>query len=191
MPDSQRKVAVEIGVSQSVLSYAAQHLDAVKRYPELGAPDVSRNEALSLWKAWEAMTPAKRSRARRTWRAQRQAKHDEAAVPPGEAKRRPRAKAPRPKTRRRRQPPSVSAQVRLTRTWYVFTAGLLQVINDFERSGGIAPLLAAWTPEEWARAQTQLQERLTQLNRISRELEAGTPKGTQSGSLRMIHGQEG
>jgi hypothetical protein len=46
-----------MGVSQGTLVEARQHLGAVKRYPELGAADVSRSEALRLWKAWEALTP--------------------------------------------------------------------------------------------------------------------------------------
>ena len=52
-------------------------------------------------------------------------------------------------------------------------------------------MLAFWTPEELARAQGQLKERLTQLERIGRELEEGMPQGIQSGTLRVIHGQEG
>jgi hypothetical protein len=56
-PDSQWNVATEVGVSQGTLVEARQHLGAVKRYPELGAADVSRSEALRLWKAWEALTP--------------------------------------------------------------------------------------------------------------------------------------
>jgi hypothetical protein len=189
VPDSQRKVAAEMCVSQSVLSYAAQHLDAVKRYPELEADDVTRAEALRLWKAWEAMAPTNRSRARKTWRARQQEKQDRAAMPPEEAKKRPRVKAPRPRKSPTRRLPSVSVQVRLTRTWYVFTAGLMQVINDFERSGGLAPLLAAWTPEEWGRANGQLQNCAAQRVRITRELEAGMPKGTQTEGLRVIRGQ--
>jgi hypothetical protein len=35
-----------MGVSQSTVVNAQQHLAAVKRYPELGAADVSRREAL-------------------------------------------------------------------------------------------------------------------------------------------------
>jgi len=103
------------------------------------------------------MTPAKRSRARKAWRENQQAQRDRAAAAAEGVKTPTRAKAPRPRVRRRRQPSPVSVQVRLTRTWYVFTAGLMQVITDFEHSGGLAPLLAFWTPEEWARAQAQLQ----------------------------------
>jgi hypothetical protein len=47
---------------------------AVQRYPELGAPEVSQSEVLRRWNAWEAVTLTNRSRARRAWRAQRQAK---------------------------------------------------------------------------------------------------------------------
>lgn len=75
--DSQEKVAAEMGVAQSVLSNAQQHLAAIKRYPELGAPDVSQREAIRLYKPWEAMTPPKRLRALRTWRAQQQDKSDQ------------------------------------------------------------------------------------------------------------------
>ena len=63
---------------QSKLSGADRHVQAVKRYPELGAPGVSQSAAPRLWKAWEPMTPPNRSRARRAWRAQRQAKCDPA-----------------------------------------------------------------------------------------------------------------
>jgi hypothetical protein len=58
-------VAEELGVAQSKLSDASRHVEAVKRYPELGAPDVSQSEAQRLWNAWEAMTLTNRSRARR------------------------------------------------------------------------------------------------------------------------------
>jgi hypothetical protein len=39
-PDTQRKVAEAMGVSQSVLSLAERHVEVLKCYPELGAPDV-------------------------------------------------------------------------------------------------------------------------------------------------------
>jgi hypothetical protein len=188
-PDSQKKVAAEIGMTQSQVSDAQRHVAAIARYPELGAPDLSLKTALRLCRAWDAMSSSKRARARKTWNAKRQAKQDQAEDATGT----PKAPKPKAKTPRTKGTPlsTLSAQARLTRTWDVFSAGLMQVINDFEGSGGTAPLLACWTKEEWARAQTQLQERLTQLERISRELEVGAPKGTQMGSLRVIQGQEG
>jgi len=168
---SQKKVGAEIGMSQSQVS------------------DVPRKEAMRLCRAWDAMSPSKRARARKTWNAQRQARRDQAKGKTRTGKTpKPKAKKPRGK---RGQPATVSPQVRLTRTWYTFTAGLLQLINDFEHSGGTAPLLRFWTPEERARAQGQLDERLVQLERIRRELEEGTPRGIQAGALRVIHGQEG
>lgn len=178
-----------MGVSQGTITEAQQHLDAVERYPELGAADVPRAEAIRLWQAWEAMTPTNRSRARKTWNAQKQATRDlaTATADTPKAPKPKAARAPRSRKSRPGQPPEVAAHVRLTRTWYYFTAGLLQVINDFERNGGLAPLLAYWTPEEGARAHAQLQERAAQLARIIRELEAGTPKGMKSGNLRVIH----
>jgi hypothetical protein len=45
-PDAIQKVAQEMGVSTSTLSYAQQHLKAVERYPELAAADLSRAEVL-------------------------------------------------------------------------------------------------------------------------------------------------
>jgi hypothetical protein len=65
-----------MGIVAMTVSDAQRHGDAVKRYQELGGPDVSQREALRLWKAWEAMSPPNRSRARRAWCAQRQAKRD-------------------------------------------------------------------------------------------------------------------
>jgi ParB-like chromosome segregation protein Spo0J len=189
MPDSQAKVAAEIGMAQPTVSAARRHLKAVERYPELGAPDVSQREALRLYKAWEAMAPTNRSRVRKTWNAQRQAQQDQAEGAPV-APKAPTAKAKKPRAKGT-QPSAVPAQVRLTRTWYVFTAGLLQVINDFERSGGTAPLLEFWTTEELARAQAQPKERLAPLERVNRDLSNGVPKGTEMGGLRVIHGQEG
>jgi hypothetical protein len=47
-------------MSQGTIVEAQQHVEAGERYPELGAPDASRSEALRLLKAWEAMMPAKR-----------------------------------------------------------------------------------------------------------------------------------
>jgi len=47
-PDSQQRVAEELGVAQSQLSDASRHVAAAQRYPERGAPDVSRSEALRL-----------------------------------------------------------------------------------------------------------------------------------------------
>jgi hypothetical protein len=76
-PDSQQKVAAEMGMTLSQLSDAERHVKAAERYPELGAPDVSQSEALRRYKAWEAMTPPKHSYARKAWRAQRQAKRDQ------------------------------------------------------------------------------------------------------------------
>jgi ParB-like chromosome segregation protein Spo0J len=191
MPDSQGSVAAEMGVAVSTITDAQKHLAAVERYPELGAPDVSQREAIRLAKTWDAMKPSNRSRARKAWNANRQAKQDRAEGKSRKA-RAPKS-TPKAKTSRAKggQPATVSAQVRLTRTWYTFTAGLLQLINDFEHSGGTAPLLAYWTPEELARAQAQLGERLTQLERIRRELDEGTATGVQAGALRVIHGQEG
>jgi hypothetical protein len=49
-----------MGMSQGTIVEAQQHVEAGERYPELGAPDASRSEALRLLKAWEAMMPAKR-----------------------------------------------------------------------------------------------------------------------------------
>jgi hypothetical protein len=46
-PDSQAKVAEAMGVSQSTLSNAERHTEALKRYPELGAPDVSPGASLT------------------------------------------------------------------------------------------------------------------------------------------------
>jgi hypothetical protein len=181
-PDSQHKVAAELGMSQSQISDTQRHVEAVKRYPELGDPAVSQTEALCLYRAWDEMNSQNRSRARRAWKAQQQAKSATAG-----AKKPPKPKGTKAPGSKPRQPPEVAAHVRLTRTWYVFTAGLMQVINDFEHSSGTAPLLAFWTPEERARAQVQLQERAAQLARVLRELEEGTAKGTQSGHLRVIH----
>jgi hypothetical protein len=47
MPDSQVNVAAEMVVAEMTLSDAQRYLAAVKRYPELGAPGVSRSEAIA------------------------------------------------------------------------------------------------------------------------------------------------
>jgi len=187
-PDSQKNVAAEIGMAQSKMSDAQRHVEAVQRYPELGVPDVSRREALRLARAWDAMRPSNRARARKVWSAEREARKDQAK---GKTRT---GKTPTPKAKKPRgkgdPPATVPAEVRLIRTWYTFTAGLLQLINDFEHSGGTAPLLEYWTPEERARAHGQLDERLAQVERIRRELAEGTTKGVQAGALRVIHGQD-
>jgi ParB-like chromosome segregation protein Spo0J len=115
-PDSQKKVAAEIGMSQSQVSDAQRHVAAVKRYPELGEPDVSQREALRLCRAWDDMSPPNRSRARKRWNAQRQVQRAQAEAQDGTPKiskpnttRAPRAKAP--------QAPTVSAQVREPMTY--------------------------------------------------------------------------
>lgn len=76
IPDNQAKVAAEMGMAQPTISALRRHLKAAERYPELGAPDVSHREAFRLYKAWEVMTTTNRSRARKVWNAQKQAKRD-------------------------------------------------------------------------------------------------------------------
>jgi ParB-like chromosome segregation protein Spo0J len=61
-PDAQAQVAEEIGISRQALSLSQQHVQAMKRDPELAADDVSRQQAIHFWRAWEAMTPTNRPR---------------------------------------------------------------------------------------------------------------------------------
>jgi hypothetical protein len=67
------------------------------------------------------------------------------------------------------------------------------VVLDTMSPPSHGPLFVPFTHvgcDQGTRAQAQLQERMTQLDRINRELEAGTPQGPKSGSLRVIRGQE-
>jgi ParB family chromosome partitioning protein len=192
-PDAQAQVAEEIGISQQALSLAQQHVQAMTRYPELDAPDVSQREALRCWKAWEKMTAVKRTRARQAWR-KRQAEKRELAQAKAEAKAkgvkgRLIVRQPRPRKRRPRQTRS-RATIPPTRPWYVFVAGLQQVIMDFEHGGGLVPLFEVWTVEEFERAKQQLASQMAQLERISRNLEAGQVISHGTSNLRVMRGQD-
>jgi hypothetical protein len=187
--DSQEKVAEEVGIAQETLSQMQNHLAAAARYAELGAYDVSRREAIRLWKAWEKMTPAKRTRARKAWRVQQEAQRAWVKTKAERAKNPLVALAPRPRKRRPRQTRS-RATIPPTRSWYSFVAGLLQLISDFEHGGGLVPLFEVWTPEEFERAKQQLAAQMAQLERIARNLEAGQVIRHGTPDLRVIHGQD-
>jgi len=183
-----------MGVSQATLIAAQQHVQAMTRYPELDAPDVSQREALRLWKAWEKMASPNRSRARQAWR-KRQAEQRELAQAKAEAKAkwvkgRLIVRQPRPRPRRPRQT-RTQTPIPVTRSWYTFVAGLLQLISDFEHGGGLAPLFEIWTPEQLPLAKEQLATQMAQLERIARNLAAGQvlPKGAPG--LRLVQNQDG
>ena len=188
-PDRQEKIAEKVGIAQRTLSQMQNHLAAAARYPELGADDVSRREAIRLWKAWEKMTPAKRTRARQAWRKQQEAQRAWAKAKADRVKNPLVALPPRPIKRRPRRTRS-QATIPPTRPWYVFVAGLQQVITDFEHGGGLVPLFEVWTPEEFERAKQQLASQLAQLERITRNLEAGQIIRHGTPDLRVVRSQD-
>ena len=192
-PDAQAKVAEEMGISQQVLSLAQQHVQAMERYSELDAPDISQREALRCWKAWEKMIPAKRTRARQAWR-KRQAEKRELAQAKAEAKAngmnsRVVVRQPRPRKRRPRQTQS-RVPIPVTRSWYSFVAGLQQVITDFKHGGGLLPLFEVWTYDECERSKQQLASQMVQLERITRNLEAGQIIHHGKPDLQVIRAQK-
>jgi hypothetical protein len=188
-PDSEEKVAEEVGIAQETLSQMQPRLAAIARYPELGAPDVSQREAIRCWKAWEKLTPAKRTRARKAWRKQQEAQRAWAKAKADRVKNPLVALPPRPIKRRPRRTRS-QAIIPPTRPWYVFVAGLQQVITDFEHGGGLVPLFEVWTPEEFERAKQQLAAQMAQLERIARNLEAGQVLKHGTPNLRVVSGQQ-
>jgi ParB-like chromosome segregation protein Spo0J len=65
-PDADAKVAAEIGVSQSALSLAKQHVAAVEKYPELR--EMTQRGALDTAKEWDSLIEDAREQRRETWR---------------------------------------------------------------------------------------------------------------------------
>jgi hypothetical protein len=53
-------------------------------------------------------------------------------------------------------PTPLSADAQEKRRWSYLTVGWMQVLMDFAHSGGMAPLLKVWTPEERAQAKAAL-----------------------------------
>jgi hypothetical protein len=191
LPDSQERVAKEIGVGQQRISDAQRHVQTVERYPELADKGLSRAEVFRQAAEWDAIQPQrKRTFARKAWAKAREAPETpempetpDPEVPMAPAA--PVAKASKPKARKRRRRPQPTVATPPTRPWYYFSAGLLQVITDFERSGGVLALLPLWTEDERQQAVHELAARLAQLTRVQDELLASR----SSGPLRLITGR--
>jgi ParB family transcriptional regulator, chromosome partitioning protein len=185
-PDAKAKVAAEMGISISTLSMAERHLRALERYPELGAAEVSQAAAVHQAAEWDAMRAKQRTWARKKWAKAREVVKGQAPADP-EATPAPQtcvAKPPKPKARKRRRRPTPTVAMPPTRQWYYFSAGLLQVITDFERNGGVAALLTVWTEAGRRQAGQEIAARLEQLQRIEGEIHAGQP----TGPLRLLGG---
>jgi ParB/Sulfiredoxin domain len=186
-PDAKAKVAAEMGISISTLSMAERHLRALERYPELGAAEVSQAAAVHQAAEWDAMRAKQRTWARKKWAKAREVVKGQAPADP-EATPAPQtcvAKPPKPKARKRRRRPTPTVAMPPTRQWYYFSAGLLQVITDFERNGGVAALLTVWTEAGRRQAGQEIAARLEQLQRIEGEIHAGQP----TGPLRLLGGR--
>jgi len=164
-PHAQAKVAAEMGVSRSRLMMASQHVSAMARYPELDTPDLSQLEATRLATDWDAMSQRQRAFARKKWAKGRTVQE----MPAPDTEQAPQAAAVKVrqlKTRKRRRRPKPTVAMPPTRPWYYFSAGLLQVITDFEHTGGVEAMLAIWRDEERQQALKELVDRLSQLTRI-------------------------
>jgi hypothetical protein len=67
-PDSQKRIAEEMGMAVGTLNEAQRHVAAVERYPELGTGDLPRAEVLQLAAEWDAIpSQRKRTFARKAW----------------------------------------------------------------------------------------------------------------------------